>query len=85
MRYHRVRFTKTKLAKTVRRTEDGTRFRNSSAGRSAKREALGEQRRRQESLCADCNQFMALGDSKFKHKLFTDGAVNPVIHRVCPA
>lgn len=85
-----MRFVKPKSARTIRRVQcndgnsAGTRFRNSTAGRSAKREALGEQRRRQESLCANCNQFVSFEDAKFRDKVFVDGVENKVIHRKCP-
>lgn len=89
MRFHRVRFTRKKQPRTIRRFEHGgegqvgTRFRNSKAGRYAKLEAIGEQRRKQDSVCSRCNQFLELDDAVFESKIFHEGVENKVIHRRC--
>jgi hypothetical protein len=59
-------------------------FRRNVEGRHAQFEALGEQRRRQQSLCADCGQWLEFADTKFRDKSFREGVEHVVIHRRCP-
>jgi hypothetical protein len=82
MRARRVRFTKPSIRADhprATKTRDGiTQYRRNTEGRHAQREAIGEQRRRQQSLCFDCQQWLDLADAKFLHKEFRDGVENPV-------
>jgi len=89
MRARRVRFTKPAVRETQSRavkTRDGvSQYRHNEAGRYAKWEALGEQRRRQESKCARCGNWLEFEDSVFESKEFKDGVENKVVHRKkCP-
>ena len=89
MRAHRVRFTRPR-ARTPQRctkTIDGEmKFLHSSAGRSAKLDAMAEQRRRQGTSCARCNQYLELSEAKFESSTFRDGVENKLIHkRSCDA
>jgi hypothetical protein len=85
VRSHRVRFTKPAIREAQPRavkTRDGiSAYRHNDAGRHAKREAIGEQRRRQQSLCADCGGWLELADTKFRDKQFREGIENQVIHK----
>lgn len=88
MRPARKRFTKPRQSQSVRRKAIGdgsstSRYMNNAAGRAAMREALGEQRRKQNALCADCSQFMPWGECKFKFRSCPDGAVNVAVHKKC--
>jgi hypothetical protein len=85
MRARRVRFTKPGIRQDhprATKTRDGvTQYRHSNAGRHAKLEAMAEQRRRQGSLCARCNQYLDFSDSKFENTKFMDGVENKLIHK----
>jgi hypothetical protein len=49
-------------------------------------EAIGEQRRAQQSKCAKCDNWLEYGDAVFRDKEFRDGIENPVVHRnKCPS
>jgi hypothetical protein len=89
MRAHRVRFTTSKTRSTPERatkTRDGvTIFRRNLQGKHAMREALGEQRRSQQSLCHRCGNWLEYEDAVFESKQFMEGTVNHVAHRKCPA
>ena len=90
MRARRVRFTKPSIRADhprATKSRDGiTQFRHNNEGRHAQREAIGEQRRLQNSLCARCGGWLELADSKFASKEFREGVPNPVIHnRGCNA
>ena len=85
MRARRVRFVKPSVREAPKRatkTRDGISvYRHNDAGRQAKREAVGEQRRRQGSLCADCGGWLELADTRFRDKQFREGVENQVIHK----
>ena len=89
MRARRVRFTKPSVREAhprATKTRDGvTQYRRNEEGRYAKWEAIGDQRRKQNGLCAKCNQQLDLADAVFRDKEFRDGVENPVQHRKCPA
>jgi len=89
MRPSRKRFVRAKSPRTVRRTPagDGTatsRYMHNEHGRAAQREALAEQRRKQNSLCADCGNFLSWDHAKFKYRECPDGVENVAIHKKCP-
>lgn len=86
MRPARKRFTRRKQVQTVRRksTGDGgavARYMHNSAGRAAMREALGEQRRRQNNLCAKCNEYLPWDEAKFAFRECPDGTINTAVHK----
>lgn len=86
MRPSRKRFVRAKSPRTVRRTPvgDGTatsRYMHNEHGRAAQREALAEQRRRQQSLCAKCGNFLEWADTRFEHRECPDGVENRCIHK----
>lgn len=85
MRGHRVRFTTPKIRATperITKTRNGiTVYRRNLQGRQAMREAIGEQRRRQNSLCSKCGQWLEYEDAVFRDKEFREGTENPVQHR----
>lgn len=86
MRPSRKRFVRAKSPMTMRRraTGDGgsiSRYTNNASGRSAMKEALAEQRRKQQSLCAECGQFLEWSDCKFKYRECPDGVENVTIHK----
>ena len=89
MRARRVRFTAPRVRSTperITKTRDGiTVYRRNRQGRQAMIEAIGEQRRRQQSLCHRCGNWLEFEDAVFRDKEFKDGAENPVQHRKCPA
>ena len=88
MRHHRTRFrtprTRKPRLETMRRLGQESWFMHSDMGRMAKREAIGEQRRKQDGLCGRCGQAMAFEESKFESSVFVDGQENKVVHRKCP-
>jgi hypothetical protein len=89
MRARRVRFTKPSIREShprATKTRDGlSTYRRNSEGKYLRWEAMGEQRRRQNSLCAKCGQWLEFEDAVFRDKEFRDGIENPVQHRKCPA
>ena len=88
MRARRVRFTKSAIRdghpRATKTLEGVTTFRRNEEGRYAKWEAIGEQRRRQQSLCADCKQRLEYEDAKFRDNTFREGVENAVVHKKCP-
>lgn len=89
MRARRVRFTKPAIREghpRATKTRDGvTVYRRNMEGRHLKAEAIGEQRRKQQSLCAKCGQWLEYADAVFESKEFREGVENHVIHRgQCP-
>lgn len=89
MRPARKRIVRRKHIQTVRRKSmgDGTatsKYMHNVHGRAAMQEALAEQRRRQDNLCAECQQFMHWDQTKFKHQRCPDGVENLAVHRRCP-
>jgi hypothetical protein len=90
MRASRKRFTKPKQQRTVRRKAvgDGTatsRFMHNEYGRAAMRDALAEQRAKQNGLCGKCGSFVSWSDTKFNHRECLDGVENKAVHKRCPA
>jgi hypothetical protein len=88
MRARRVRFTKPSIRADhprATKTRDGVSvYRRNAEGRYLRQEAIGEQRRRQSSLCAKCGQWLDYEDAVFQSKEIQDGIENPVQHRKCP-
>ena len=89
MRAHRKRFTTPKIRSTperITKSRDGVKiFRRNRQGKQAMAEAVGEQRRRQQSLCAKCGNWLEYVDAVFESKEFREGVENHVIHRSkCP-
>lgn len=88
MRARRVRFTKPAVREDHPRalkTRDGiSQYRRNMEGKHALAEAIGEQRRRQSSLCSKCGQWLDYADAVLRDKEFQDGIENPVQHRKCP-
>lgn len=90
MRAARKRFTRPRKPKSIRRKPvgDGTatsRYMNSDAGRAAMKEALGEQRRKQNGICAKCGGWLPWESTKFEYRERPDGVENRAIHKVkCP-
>ena len=88
MRARRVRFTKPAIRdghpRATKCRDGATQYRRNMEGRHAQFEAIGEQRRKQSSLCAECGQWLELADSKFRSKQFVEGVENAVIHKICP-
>jgi hypothetical protein len=89
MRAHRVRFTRPAVREghpRATKTRDGvTMYRRNMEGKHLKAEAIGEQRRRQESKCVKCGNWLEFADAVFESKTFQDGITNHVVHRKCPA
>jgi hypothetical protein len=90
MRARRTRFTTSRVRATperVTKTRDGvTVYRRNNQGKQAMAEAIGEQRRAQQSKCAKCDNWLEYGDAVFRDKEFRDGIENPVVHRnKCPS
>jgi len=89
MRARRVRFTRPAVREghpRATKTRDGvTQYRHNTEGRYLKQEAIGEQRRKQSSLCADCGQWLELADARFRDKTFQEGVENAVTHKKCPS
>jgi hypothetical protein len=86
MRASRKRFVRPKPPRTTRRTSiDGssstTRFMHNIHGRAAQREALAEQRRQQNSLCAKCGNFLPWAEARFEFRECPDGTINRAIHK----
>lgn len=89
MRAARKRVVRRKQVQTIRRKSTGDNgaeswYMNSPDGRMAQREALGVQRGKQSSLCAECGEFIPLADAKFQYRRCPDGVENKVVHKgVC--
>ena len=67
------------------KTRDGVSiYRHNAQGRHAKAEAIGEQRRRQQGRCGNCNHWLELADARFRDKDFREGVENVVVHKKCP-
>ncbi len=88
VRARRIRFTKPSVREDHPRaikTRDGvSMYRRNMEGRHLKAEAIGEQRRKQQSLCIVCGQWLEYADAVFRDKTFREGVENAVIHRKCP-
>jgi hypothetical protein len=89
MRARRVRFTRPSIREghpRAMKSRDGVAvIRRNLEGRHLKMEMIGEQRRKQESRCAKCGNWLELADAVFRDREFKDGIENPVQHRKCPA
>lgn len=88
MRASRKRFVRRGQPQTIRRRPvgDGTavgHYMHNASGRAAMKEALAEQRRKQNCLCADCGRFMEWSNCKFKLRAFPDGVENEAVHKRC--
>lgn len=89
MRARRVRFTKPTVREghpRATKSRDGVSvYRRNMEGRHALSEAIGEQRRVQQSICHRCGNWLEYEDAVFESKQFMEGVTNHVVHRKkCP-